>query len=77
MDNIKISIESRDADTDMEEPMAILLMEPETILTTQDNENIGKLTSFKVCLCRYSITRFRLSPDKSLRIQPTTLSYFH
>ena len=32
----------------MEEPMSILLMEPETILTTQDNDNLGKLTSFKV-----------------------------
>ena len=74
MDDIKISIED---DTDMEEPMAILLMEPETILTTQDNENIGKLTCFKVWVHRYFITRFRLSPDRSLRIQPTTLSYFH
>ncbi len=73
MEDIKISI---DDDTNMEEPMAILLMEPETILTTQDNENIGKLTSFKVCVCRYSITRFHLSLNRVLRIQ-CPLSYFH
>ena len=46
MDDIKTSIESGEEENDMEEPMSILLMEPETILTTQDNDNLGKLISF-------------------------------
>ena len=48
MDDIKTSIESGEEENEMEEPMSILLMEPETILTTQDNDNLGKLISFKV-----------------------------